>query len=910
MNLLIIIICSLVIYLALCFVLSKLFKKLKIKESYAYIPIFNFIKLIEKGDFKWYYIFGFLICPINIWFQIYFNIKLGKKFKKSNLFIFGMIVLPIIFYIILAFNSDKYDEKIIFDKKSLKLTTVLLSVLVVSTLATISIPYIFNGITKGLDLAGGFEILYKVSPAEGSDELTKEDLESAYKTMVRRIDKLGVSEPEISIEGNDKIRVKLAGITDPDEARDYITVTGELTFRDSSDNKLMDKSVISGAKVSADSDGNPAILLNVKDKDTFYDVTSQISQTSDQLIVIWLDYDKSSGDSYKKADCGNFEDENTVKCLSAATVSEGFSSNVIIQGNFDYDQAKTLVDLINSGSSNVKYKEISSKTVTAEFGSNSLYKTEVASIIGVVAIALFMILFYRFSGFISSLSILIYTSLVFLVFYLIEGVLTLTGIGALVLGIGMAVDACVITNERIKEELRKGRSLKTAFIYGNKESFSSIFDSNVTTLIIAIILFAFGESSVKGFATMLIINLIMTMLIIVIINRFITKLFVNTGYFDDKPKAFVNYNPNKKAKERKFNFASNFKSHFIAPIIVFILAIIMTIITGVNLGVDFMGGSDISVISENKINAKDVKNSVKNLGYEISDVTVQDEKTVYVKINDVLEESEIKNAQSKLEDEYNAKIEISVVSNVVKKDLIKNAIIALLFAFVGIALYISIRYKFSYAISALLALVHDVIMMFCLFSVFNVEINSMYIAAVLTIVGYSINNTIVIFDRIRENMKTLKLENKKDRESYNELVDKSIKQTLFRSINTTITTMLPIITLLLFGANEIFEFNIAILFGLVAGVYSSVFLSAQIWMRIELREKKEKKKKIKKESKPKKEKMKKKSHFSNKSKKARNKKKTEKEKLKEKKKQEKQNKKNQKKQKKKPEELLVKGINS
>lgn len=873
MNLIVVILISLICYLALCFVLSKIFKKINIKKGYAYIPFFNFVKLIEKADLKWYYIFGFLIIPINIWFYIYINIKLGKKFNKSNAFIIGMILLPIIFYIILAFNKDKYDTKIIYEKNGFKLTTVLVCMLTFAVIATISIPYIFNNITKGLDLAGGFEILYKVTSADDKDsKLTKEDLESAYKTMVRRIDKLGVSEPEISIEGNDKIRVKLAGVKDPDEARDYITVTGELTFRDSSDNKLMDKSVISGAKLSSDSDGNPAILLNVKDKDLFYETTNKISQTSDQLIVIWLDYDKSVGDSYKTADCGNFENEKTVKCLSAATVKEGFSSNVIIQGNFTYDQAKTLVDLINSGSSNVKYEEISSKTVTAEFGTNSLYKTEIASVIGIIAIIIFMICFYKFSGFISSLSILIYTSLVFLIFYLIDGVLTLTGIGALVLGIGMAVDACVITNERIKEELRKGKSLKTAFINGNKESFSSIFDSNVTTLIIALILFAFGESSVKGFATMLIINLIMTMLIIVIINRLITKLFVNTKFFDNRIKAFINYNSKKEIKKNKINFTTKFKMHFIAPIIIFILAIIVTIITGVNLGVDFKGGSDISIVSNNSINENNVENSVKKLGYKVSDITKQNDNVVYVKVEDVLKEEQIKNTKNKLEEEYDAKIEIAVVSNVVKRDLIKNAIIALLFAFVGITLYISIRYKFSYAVSALIALANDIIMMFCLFSIFNIEINTMYIAAILTIVGYSINNTIVIFDRIRENMKIMRLENKKSKEEYDNLVDTSIKQTLFRSVNTTITTMLPIITLLLFGAREIFEFNIAILFGLIAGAYSSVFLSAQIWRRIELRPKKE-----------------------NKNSKKDNKK---------------NDKKNSKKEKKQPEELLVKGINS
>lgn len=853
---LVIILSCLITYLLSCFIVSNIFKKAKIKKGYAYIPVFNFIKLINIVDFKWYYIFGFLIIPINIWLWIYLNIKLGKKFNKSKGFIFGTIILPIIFYIILGFNKDKLDNSINYDKKGFKLTTVLISILTVTLACTALIPYVFNNITKGLDLAGGFEILYQVSPSEDKDKLTKEDLESAYKTMVRRIDKLGVSEPEISIEGNNKIRVKLAGVTNPDEARDYITITGELTFRDSSDNKLMDKDVISGAKVSQDSEGNPAILLNVKDKDKFYEVTSSISGTSDRLIVIWLDFDKSMGDSYKTADCGNFENENTVKCLSAATVSEGFSSNVIIQGNFTYEQAKTLVDLINSGSSSVKYKEISSKTVTASFGENSLNKTMIAGIIGVLLIIVFMVLCYRFSGFISSLSLLIYTFFAFLIFYLIDGVLTLTGIAAVILGIGMAVDACVITNERIKEELRKGRSLKTAFINGNKNSFSAIFDSNITTLIIALILFAFGESSVKGFATMLIINIIMTMFIIIMINRFIMKQFVNTNYFDDKLKLFVNFDKEKQIKINKFSFVKNIKRHFIVPAVCFILAVIMTIVTGFNLGVDFKGGSDITIISDNKLNEKKIKKDIKEMGYTISDITKANDNTVYVKVNEVLEEDEIKTTKNEIEEKYDAKTEIAVVSNVVKRDLIKNAIIALLIAFVGISIYISFRYKFSYAISALLALIHDVLMMFCLFSIFNVEINTMYIAAILTIVGYSINNTIVIFDRIRENI-TDAISRKRDKEEYKKIVDESIKQTLFRSVNTTITTMLPIITLILFGAKQIFEFDIAILFGLIAGAYSSVFLSAQIWLKIELKDKKvkevkknsKKKKKVKKETK-------------------------------------------------------------
>ena len=852
MSLAVKIIIILISYLLSSFVVSKIFKKANIKQWLAYIPIINYVKLVSIVNWKWYYIIGFFISPINLWIWIYFNIKLGKKFNKSNLFIVGMILLPIIFYIILAFNEDKIDYSIDYDKKGFQLVTTLVCMLVVAVVSTISVPYIFNSITKGLDLAGGFEILYQVSSADKKTKLTKVDLESAYKTMMRRIDKLGVSEPEISIEGNDKIRVKLAGVTDPDEARNYITVTGELTFRDSSDNKLMDKDVISGAKISSDESGKPAILLNVKDKDLFYEQTQKISQTEDQLIVIWLDYDKSFGDSYKTADCGNFENENTVKCLSAATVKQGFSSNVIIQGNFTYEQAKSLVDLINSGSSNVKYKEISSKTVTSAFGENSLVKTEIAGVIGISLIIVFLILMYRFSGFISSLSVLIYTCFTLLIFYLIDGVLTLTGIAALLLGIGMAVDACVITNERIKEELKKGRSLKTAFINGNKNSFSSIFDSNVTTLIIALVLFAFGESSVKGFATMLIINLLMTMFIIIIINRSIMKLFVNTGYFDEKGKAFVNYNKNKVEKNSKFSFVKNFGKRLIVPAIIFVLAIIVTIVTGINLGVDFKGGSDISIVSDNTLKQNEVKKDIKKLGYTISDINLSNnDKTVYVKINEVLDKDKISATKSIFEKKYNAKTEISVVSNVVKRDLIKNTIISLLVAFIAMILYISIRYRFSFALSALLALVHDIVIMFCLFSIFNLEINTMLVVAILTIVGYSINNTIVIFDRIRENLGKSK---NNSREELEKIVDVSVRQTLFRSINTTITTLIPIVILLLFGEKAIYEFNIAILFGLIAGFYSSVLLSSQIWYRIEL--KANKPKKGKKETKKKKKEVK------------------------------------------------------
>ncbi len=834
MNLLVVIILA---YLLFCFVVSKIFKKGDIKSIFAYIPIYNIVMLSKLCNFKWYYIFGLIIFPINIWFYIYLNIRLGKAFNKSNAFIVLMILFPIIFYIILAFDKSEYSISNIPESKKYKFISVFVCILSITVASVCLIPYIFNNITKGLDLAGGFEILYQISSSEEGKKVSSEEVENTYRTMLRRIDKLGVSEPELLIEGQDKIRVKLAGVTNPDEARDYITVAGELSFRDSSDNKLMDKSVLadSGAKISQDENGNPAILLNIKDKDKFYEVTSAISQTEDKLIVIWLDFDKSEGDSYAstKDSCGDFENVNDTKCLSAATVKEGFSSNVIIQGNFTDEQVKTLVDLINSGSTNVKFKEISSKTVGSEFGFDSLEKTQIAGIIGILLIIIFMIFVYRFSGLIASMSILLYTFAVFLIFYLIEGVLTLPGIAALVLGIGMAVDACVITSERIKEELRKGRTLKTAVINGNKNSFSSIFDSNITTLIVAIILFAFGESSVKGFATMLIINIIMTMLIIIFINRSIMKAFVNTKIFDDKAKLFVNYDKNKKEKEFKFNFVKYFKRFVSVPLIIFVFGIVIMITSGFNFGIDFTGGSDISIVTDQNVNLTDIKKDIKKLNLKLSDINKADDNTIYVKVDEVLDENKVRSTSKYFEEKYNSKTEISVVSNVVKKDLIKNAIISLLFAFVGIIMYISFRYKFSYALSAVLALLHDVFIIICLFAIFKIEISSIFVAAILTIVGYSINNTIVIFDRIRENVKKYSKNIRPSKDELSVIVDKSVKETLYRSINTTTTTMLPIIMLIFIGAKEIYTFDIAILIGLIAGAYSSIFISSQLWLKIE-----------------------------------------------------------------------------
>ncbi len=723
-------------------------------------------------------------------------------------------------------------------KKNVIITAILMSLLAV-VICLLFIP-LFKNLKFGLDLQGGFEILYKVDSIDGS-KMNSSKLTATYKTLSKRIDSLGVSEPEIILEGNDKIRVKLAGVTDPEQARTQLSTVATLSFRDTDDNLLMTSEVLKagGAKVSQDSSGNPAVLLTVKDKDKFYEVTNKVKDYEKNMIVIWLDYNGMT-DSFAKE--GSLCGTSGSNCLSAATVSQGFASDVIIQGNFTEDEVNNLVDLINSGSLPSKLSEISSKTVGASFGDDTLQKTLIAGVIGVVLIGVILIAIYHFAGFVSTISMLLYTFLVFLVFWLVGGVLTLPGIAALVLGIGMSVDSNVITFARIKEELYKGKSLPLAFKEGVKCSFSAILDSNLTTLIVAIIMFIFGESSIKGFATMLIITVIVTMFTMVFLTRILLNLFVKTDYFNDKTKLFIgvkkedipNVSKNEKVKKvpfAKVDFLKNRKLFAGVSVIIILVGAVTIGFCGLNLGIDYRAGSDITIATDKNLTKKQINGDLSELKLKSSDITIGDEETV-IRIDSALDGDKVKEVNTYFEDKYDAKVNIGVVSNVVQRELIKNAILSVLLALVGIILYVSFRFKFSYAVSGVVALLHDVLIMIALFGIFNIEVSSMFIAALLAIIGYSINDTIVTFDRIREKLKN-EDESKLSYDEFYDLCNISIRETFGRTINTTITTLIPVITLIILGSSEILSFNLAMLIGLIAGTYSTIFIATALFLTLE-----------------------------------------------------------------------------
>ena len=408
-------------------------------------------------------------------------------------------------------------------------------VIIAAALIASTFNGIKNNLNLGLDLQGGFEILYQVDPLnEGADV----DMTAVTNSISKRVNVLGVSEPSITVEGDNRIRIQLAGIQDQDSAREMLGTTANLTFRDVDNNELADSSILQEGGASLNyQDGKPVVSLKIKDTAKFSEITSTISKkaSGSNVMVIWLDYE--DGDSYAE-EAVKANQGKEPKYISAATVSSAINGDCVISGNFTETEAKTLANLINSGSLPVKLTEISSNVVSAQFGQDALQKTAIAGAVGIALVMVFMIAVYKMLGVLSSIMLCVYIWAVFGIYSLMGATFTLSGIGALVLGVGMTVDANIINNERIRQELYKGHSVRNSVAQGQQLSFGAIFDAQFTTLIAALIMYVWGNGAVKGFATMLLITVLMTLCINVAVSKWLLSSVVSTGLFDDKPQWF------------------------------------------------------------------------------------------------------------------------------------------------------------------------------------------------------------------------------------------------------------------------------------------------------------------------------------------------------------------------------------
>ncbi len=732
-------------------------------------------------------------------------------------------------------------------KKRSRIVALVLITVLLFTLIGVTAKNIMKDVNLGLDLQGGFEVLYKVKPLEKGDKIDDTAVKATSETLESRVNVLGISEPKIQIEEGNRIRVQLAGVKDQNEARDILSTSANLTIRDANDKLLLSgKDLVQGAAKQGfkQNTNEPNVLLKLKSADKFKEVTDKVSKMNPNIMVIWMDFEEGK-DSYE-AEVKREQEGKEPKYVSAASVSGPInSSDVEISGGFNGEdglqRAKNIADLLNAGSLPVKLDEIYSTSVGAQFGQDALQKTLLASAIGVGIIFLFMVLYYKLPGLIAVITLSAYIYLTLLAFNLINGVLTLPGIAALVLGVGMAVDANIIMYERIKDELKIGRSIKQAYQKGSQSSFLTIFDANITTVLAALVLFVFGVSSVKGFATMLLLAILMSFITSVFFTRLLLSLLVNSNMFKDKFSWFGVKPSNRHdlnegidvhdlhSKWDKIDFVKLAKPLLIASLITILLGAASLAIFKLNLGIDFTSGTRVDVKSEQPIKVEALKQTLDDIDLPTDNVTLAgtNNENGVVQYKEALSKDQIQDLKSVIDDAYGFEPNVNTVSPVIGKELAKNAMIATLIASLGIILYVTFRFEWRMGLTSVLALLHDAFLIVAVFSIIRFEVDMTFIAAVLTIIGYSINDTIVTFDRVRENLHKMKVITAP--EQIDRIVNSSIRQTMTRSINTVLTVIIVVVALIVLGAPSIFNFSVALLIGLLSGVFSSIFIAVPLW---------------------------------------------------------------------------------
>lgn len=685
-------------------------------------------------------------------------------------------------------------------------------------------PGILQGVRLGLDLKGGFEVLYKAEPLAEGGRVTKDSLRQTARSLEQRIDALGTTEPEILPEGEDRIRVRIAGVADEATVRELLKKPAVLTFQGPDGTiELQGSDFVEGAaEVGFDQTGQPFIQIQVKEKEKLRQVSEKLLH---QPLAIYLDED----------------------LLSAPVVQGIFTDGrATISGSYSYEEAKELADIINLGALPLKLTEMYTQSVGASLGQQSLEQTVQAGIVASIFILLFMIGIYRVPGLVASFTLITYTWSLLLIFYWLQATLTLPGIAAFILGIGMAVDANIITYERLKDEIRSGKSLLSSLRAGSKHSLRTIIDSNLTTVIAAAVLFYIGTGAIKGFALTLMLSIGLSVLTNVFLSQWLLRLLLQSGVVD-KPGYFgvkasevasIQDAPPAEQRFRRWSFVEKRKTFFLVSLAVTGLGVGSLLVQGLNPGVDFKAGSTLDITVQQSITKAEAERILEEAGFLPTSVVVggAGQDRVSIRFDRVLQAdaNEAGRIVGAFEAIYGDEVsyEENTVDPSMARELAYKALVAVGAASIGIVLYVTVRFEWRFALAAILALLHNAFFVITLFSIFRLEVNLPFIAAILTIIGYSINDTIVIFDRIRENLRFAKLKSFQD---LSELVNRSIRQTLVRSVNTGITVLFATIALLIWGSSSIWLFSFAMAIGLLIGMYSSICIASQIWVEFKKR---------------------------------------------------------------------------
>lgn len=667
-----------------------------------------------------------------------------------------------------------------------------------------------KNIKTGLDLAGGVSITYQVK----GDAPSQEDMDDTIYKLQKRVE--GYSEEaQVYQEGDDRINVEIPGAKDANKILEELGKPGSLEFQDESGETVLDGSDIADAKGAVTED----------------QVTGQ------KQYIVSLKLTKEGTKKFAEATEANLGKQIAIvydgETISAPTVQTVISDGQAqITGQESIEEANELASVIRIGSLKLELTELRSKVVGAQLGEDAIKTSLLAGGIGLALVAIFMMIVYALPGVVAAISLAIYTGLELVMLNAFDLTLTLPGIAGIILSIGMAVDANVIIYARIREEISAGKSVRSAIKIGFQKAMSAIVDGNITTLISAAVLGGLGSGSVKGFAMTLALGIVLSMFTSLVISRLLVNALYAVGF---KAEKFYG-----RQKERKaIDFVGKRKIFFTISIILILLAPVgMGIFAAkdgkaLNYSLDFMGGTSTNVTFNEDFTLAEIDKEVKPIFKEVTgDADIQASKVaggneVVFKTRSLsLDEREKLN--QKLVEKFDVdanEITAENISSTVSAEMRRDAFVAVVIATIGMLLYIWFRFKdIRFASSAVLALVHDVLVVLAFYALVRISVGNTFIACMLTIVGYSINATIVIFDRIRENMR-----NMGKKADLAEVVNVSITQTLTRSIYTSFTTFITIFVLFVLGVPSIREFALPIMVGIICGAYSSVCVTGPLW---------------------------------------------------------------------------------
>lgn len=660
----------------------------------------------------------------------------------------------------------------------------------------------------GLDLQGGVYVVLEAQTDLTGAELA-EKMEETKVIIENRVNGIGVADPYITIESGDRIRVELAGLTDPQEAIDLIGKTALLEFKDPDGNVILTGANVESA-TSVLYENKPAVRLEFDSEgaEIFRDTTSKLAAlrasnyNADTRISIVLDDKLQSDPPYV-----------------SETISDG---KCIISGSYTQDEAIQLANVIQAGALPVELHELEVSAVGPSLGLQSYDTSVKAGLLGILLIFAYMFYTYRVSGLLADIALTIFIFFDILFMIILHVKITLPGIAGIVLTIGMAVDANVIIFERIKEEIKNGKSARVAVKSGFHNALSSIIDGNVTTMITGVVLFYFGTGLIKGFALTLLLGIVISMITAVIITKYLLTLAVNMGMIKDAKSFGIIHG------DKKLDIVKNSKVFMGISGVIIVVGIAVAAIGGYNYGIDFTGGTLIQIDLGQEVSSDALREITDTIDKDMSIVhTGDDNEEIMLRTSTSLSSDERLAFFGLFQDKYNLEDDDLMSQEkfepAIGGETQTKAVISVIIATICMLIYITIRFKFKFGIAAIIALIHDVLIALAVYALFKVPINSSFIAAILTIVGYSINDTIVVFDRVRENLGVMK------KEKYSEIVNVSVSQTIRRSINTSITTLLAILCLYILGVSAIREFAFPLMVGVVAGTYSSIFIASPIW---------------------------------------------------------------------------------